>query len=428
MPRRRTSPRGPALGRGSVLLAAVSLAAVAFLGPGLRSPGAASLAQPPGPAAALLQDRPNAAEALFFSDRIAARQLELGRRSLAADRIDDAVDFAVLAAGAGADSVLPDGTSVRAAAANLLEQAAAADRRTVELRLGGRAAEALAQAEPGDVQALAEAAVRFPGTAAGGRAAARAADLQLDLGRYHAAARLFDRLAARPSASVEERGRWGMKAAAAHLRAGDRTSALERVTGVAAPQRLAFLRNLFPQSAIVANDPSAALAALGEGTEKRDAEPLAWEWVGRLPGRALVRPDAPAPAAVNAVGGAAWSANLVDVLPTTGADGPGPEIASTVRRARAQNGESLWPAARPLALRFDPERPESGEPGLGEPESKDAAPWTIVYSTPAGVTAADAATGAVHWESGLMPDSEFYRITRAEEDPIVTDRGAGAAR
>ncbi|MFH5805414.1 PQQ-binding-like beta-propeller repeat protein, partial [Alienimonas sp. DA493] len=284
---------------------------------------------------------------------------------------------------------------------------AEADARLVELKLGPAAADAYeAAAARGDVAALARVASRYPGSAGGRRAAARAADLQLDRGDYAAAARGYDRLIDDALAAPEDRARWALKAAAAHWRNGDETVARARLAAVPPADRARLLAAVGRGENVDPSDDDAVFAALDQAVERPAPEPGEWPWVGRLPGRAIARPGEPAPEAVNVVGGPLWTENLADLIPATGADGPGRVIASSVRRDRARRGESLWPAARPLAL-----RDEGGE-GL-----------TFVYATPAGITAADARTGEAVWKSGLMPDSDYYRLTRTEDQPVLPDQG-----
>ncbi|WP_145360446.1 outer membrane protein assembly factor BamB family protein [Alienimonas californiensis] len=347
---------------------------------------------------------------MFNLDRSSARQVELARRALNDGGIAEAIDLAALAARATDDSILPDGTPVRAAAADVLLEAAKADARLVELRLGAAAEDAYeAAAARGDLAGLATVAARFPGSAAGRKAAVRVADLHLDRGEYAEAARLYDGLIAR-SADADDRSRWRMKAAAACQRTGDSATAAALLSQIPPADRALFFASIGQDAGLDVSNDAATLAALDQVVAPPAAALGEWPWVGRLPGRAIARPGEPAPEPVNAVGGPIWTENLTELIPPTGADGPGPVIASSVRRDRAKRGESLWPASRPLALRDD--AAAGGGKGL-----------TMVYATPAGVTAADAATGEVRWKSGLLPDSDYYRLTRAEEQPVLPDSG-----
>ncbi|NNJ25562.1 PQQ-binding-like beta-propeller repeat protein [Alienimonas chondri] len=414
MPRRRPFSRGSARDprRFSIPFAAASLLGVILLptvaqprniqgledrdGQNFEDPGAGFTAPP-----------------LFHLDRAALRQIELSRRAQKAGRVDEAAALAELATNAEFDSVMPDGTPVQVAAADVLHRAASEAEAIVELRLGVAAEDAFEAAfGSGDPQRFAAIAARFPGTIAGRRAEARVADLAMDRGEFEIAARLYAQLAERSATRPVDQNRWRMKAATAYQRAGKGGRADALVRRVPVADRAAFLNALFPQSNANADDPAAVLAALGRGAAPPEALPE-WPLVGRLPGRGLTLPGGDPPERVNAVGGPLWTMNLTDEIPPTGADGPGRVIASTVHRDRMGRGESMWPAARPLALR---------EPGGGD-SVEDV---TVVFTSPSGLTAADAATGEVRWRSGLMLDSEFYQLTRGEEEATLSDRGRGA--
>ena len=427
-----TPPAAPRGARGRVVDRRgwiLWLLPVLAIGPGAATRDAA--AQNAAPAATpRASDRPEPARPpLFHVDRAAARQVLLGRRALAAGEPTEAIDFARLALRAEHDSVLPDGVPVRAAAAELLERVRAAEPRLVELRLGAAADQEYAEIAPrGDSDGLALIAARFPGTHAGRRAAARLADLELDRGRYASAARLFDDLHGEATAPEAERDRWRLKAAVAHWRAGDPGAAKNRFDAVDSRTRIGFVARLRagePGRAVDAGDLPTVLGPPGSpGGAVGDGRAGEWPWVGRLPGRSAATPGTSAPEPVNAVGGPTWTANLADLLPRTSTEGPGRAIAAIVRQHRAGRGESLWPAARPLALA--PSRESgAGESGAGAPGADGAGDAVVVFSTPAGVAAVDAADGTVRWESGLSPASEYYRLTRAEEEPILSDRGRG---
>ncbi|MEM9701810.1 MAG: hypothetical protein AAF907_05145, partial [Planctomycetota bacterium] len=345
---------------------------------------------------------------MFKLNRASARQIELSRRALDAGDIDEAIVLAALVAAAEDDSVLFDGTPARAAAAALLRKAATLDADLVRLRLGPDAAEAFEEATSrGDARALAEIAARYPGTVGGRNAEARLADLHLDAGRYAAAARLFESLADRSGAALSARGRWALKAAVALLRSGDEPAARAKLAGVSPAARTAFLSEAFPTlSAASPNvrDDAAVLELLRGGGKEILSDAQEWPLVGLRADRAPRFAGQGGPPRVNAVGEPLWTTDHIDELPPTGADGPGLVIASTVRRGRIARNESLWPAARPLAL-LEPRTDGSGGERL------------VVYAvSPRGVTATEAATGEVVWKSGLTTESVYFRLTRAEQE------------
>ena len=370
----------------------------------LLAAGGPSFAQPPGgtPAAMFQGDGP---PRLFHVDRAAERRLELARRSLDAGEVAEAVDLLLLVARGPEDAVLADGTPVRAAAAGLLGGLSGEAREVFVLRAGVEAAAALAVAGL-DPAALAATARYFPATPAGTRAAARLADLLLDRGEFAEAARRFDDLAALPFPPTADRGRWTLKAAVAHLRAGDRAAADERLEAVPTAARSAFAASL----GLGETDGIAALAGRPGGDAGRDPGPDAWPWPGRLPGRSIVSPTVAPPAAVNTVGGPSWAVGTTRELPATEVDGPAAATAGLTRAIRAAAGESVWPAARPLLL-----------PGVAAPGGAGA----VIFTTPAGVAAADARTGEPLWRSAPLPDSDFFRVAKTEEPPILTDRNRG---
>ncbi|MFH5806110.1 hypothetical protein, partial [Alienimonas sp. DA493] len=139
MLRRRTFPRGSARDPRRFLVLLSTLCALCSLPP--ASPGQEFQQvqiEEAGPSADGAGDAPavqgfRAETPLFNLDRASARQVELARRTLADGGIAEAIDLAALAARAEDDSILPDGTPVRAAAADVLRRAAEADARLVEL-------------------------------------------------------------------------------------------------------------------------------------------------------------------------------------------------------------------------------------------------------------------------------------------------------
>ena len=292
----------------------------------LLAGGELSSAQPPGgtPAALFRGNRP---PRLFHVDRAAERRLTLARRSLAAGEVAEAVDLLLLVARGPDDAVLADGTPVRAAAAGLLAGLTGEAREVFVLRVGVEAAAALVVAGL-DPAALAATARDFPATPGGTRAAVRLADLLLDRGEFAEAARRFDDLAALPFPPAADRERWTLKAAVAHLRAGDRTAADERFAAVPDAARSAFAASL----GLKEGDGIAALAGRPGDAVGRDPGPDAWPWAGRLPGRSVASPAVAPPAAVNTVGGPAWTVGTARDLPATAVDGP---PAATAARTRA---------------------------------------------------------------------------------------------
>ena len=366
-------------------------------------------AQPPGgtPAAAFRGDGP---PRLFHVDRAAERRLTLARRSLDAGEVAEAVDLLLLVARGPEDAVLPDGAPVRAAAAGLLGGLTGEAREVYELKAGAGAAATLRVAGL-DPAALAATAQYFPATPAGTRAAARLADLLLDRGEFAEAARRFDDLAALPFPPAADRDRWTLKAAVAHLRAGDRAAADERFAAAPGAARSAFAASLgLTEGDGKDADGIAALAGRPGDDGGRAVGPEAWPWAGRLPGRSAATPAVAPPAAVNTVGGPAWTAATTRGLPATLVDGPPAATAALTRAIRVAAGESVWPAARPLLL-----------PGLAAPGGAGA----VIFTTPAGVAAADARTGRTLWRSAPLPDSDFFRVAETEEPPILTDRSRG---
>ena len=363
-----------------------------------------SFAQPPGgtPAAEFRGDGP---PRLFHVDRAAERRLELARRSLDTGEVAEAVDLLLLVARGPDDAVLADGTPIRAAAAGLLGGLSGEAREVFVLRAGVEAAAAL-DAAGLDPAALAATARDFPATPAGTRAAARLADLLLDRGEFAEAARRFEDLAALRFPPAADRDRWTLKAAVTHLRAGDRAAADERFDAVPTATRSAFAASL----GLGETDGLAALAGRPGNAVGRDPGPDAWPRAGRLPGRSIASPTVAPPAAVNTVGGPAWAVGTTRELPATEVDGPAAATAGLTRAIRAAAGESLWPAARPLLL-----------PGVAAPGGAGA----VIFTTPAGVAAADARTGRTLWRSAPLPDSDFFRVAKTEEPPILTDRNRG---
>ena len=340
---------------------------------------------------------------LFVTDRAAERQLRLARQRLDAGETADAVTLARLALDAGFDSVLESGAPAERTAAEFLEGFDAEQRRTLELSAGADAAALLdAAAARRDRAAVAAVAARFPGTAAGTRAAARLADDALDRGRFAEAARRFDALAALPYPTDADRDRWRVKASAARLRAGDRAAAADRLAAIPGDRRAVAVSSLLGEP-VTAIEPGTVLDRFAGPGPRGDLDGD-WPVDGRTDRRLPVA-AAGGPAAVNLVGGPAWKDRTLAALPPTAIDGPPAALAARVRAERRAGGESLLPAPRPLAV--------GGR---------------AIVQTPAGPVARDAATGELLWKGTAPADSALALVANTEGDPAgvsALDRGRG---
>ena len=383
----RRPPRGPSAPRGCFpwLLPVLAI----LLGADAQD----AAAQDTAPGANLrAAERPEPVRPpLFHVDRTAARQVLLGRRALAAGEPTEAIDFARLALRAEHDSVLPDGVPVRAAAAELLEQVRAAEPRLVELRLGAEADSAYAEAAPrGDVDGLARVAARFPGTNAGRRAAARLADLELDRGRYASAARLFDALHEAATAADTDRNERLLKAAVSHWRAGDPGAATERFGAVSPSARAKFFALL------------GGAVSLNQRVTR--ISPLCWVRPAPRAARPATRGRGSGRVSAGSPGGRRRRrARRRPRRSTPSAGRPGRRTSRTCCRGRAprvpagRSPRSCGSTGRGGANRCGPPPgrwrwPRPGESGAGGA--------VVVFATPAGVAAVDAADGRCGGKAG----------------------------
>ena len=341
-------------------------------------------------------DRPR----VFLVDRTAERQLKLAERALGDGRAGDAVALARLSLDRGADGVLADGRPVSAAAADLLNGLTDEQREEWELAAGAGAAAAFDEARTaGDRAALAEVAARYPGTAAGVRAAAAVADGDLDRGAFAAAARRFADLSALPFPPAADRDRWRVKRAAALARAGRAGEARASLESLPTDRLAAAADRLLGSN----TGPGTADELLARFGGPPVAGPGAdWRLAGRTPRRLPAAPAVPAPAAVNLVGGPAWRADALAAVPPNPLDGGPADLLRGLRVDRAASGLSPRPAPRPLAVG-----------------------GAVFAVTPAGVTARDAATGAVLWEAPAGADSALALAAgnEAPQNVSAVDRG-----
>ena len=334
---------------------------------------------------------------VFVIDRAAERQLRLAERALGDDRPGDAVALARLSLERGADGVLADGRPVSVAAAALLNGLTPRQRTELELAAGAEAAAALdAALAARDRAALADVAVRFPGTAAGVRAAAAAADGDLDRGEFAAAARRFAALAELPFPPAADRDRWRVKRAAALARDGRPAAARAALAELPADRLAAAATALFGPADGLTAAPADADALLARLSGPAGGTAGGWPLVGRTPARLPAAPGVAPPPAANLVGGPAWSEGTLGDVPPNALDGGPDDVLRRLRIDRAAGGAGVRPVAEPLTVG-----------------------GAVLASTPGGVVARDAATGTLLWKAPAGADAALALATGGENPAAV---------